>query len=249
DRPYESSEVKFERLLNFLLLPPHLEQVLYFGTLTCLDAWLYTFTILPLRFLKAAGILIRWWGETLIHEVRFICGFIYHGIGRVWLRQRGRSFNHDAGPASRSVSRSDRSTSRNPLSQTYPGRQPDVMERLAPSPMQRQESGRKHKRRWGQRHRRTRSHPSSLSSGHKADLLQGAVIIVSCIILLRLDASRMYHSIRGQATIKLYVIYNLLEVCDKLLAALGQDIFECLFSIETLGRGADGRSKILRPLG
>lgn len=30
---------------------------------------------------------------------------------------------------------------------------------------------------------------------------------------------------------------------------MGQDIFECLFSIETLGRGADGRSKILRPLG
>lgn len=83
---------------------------------------------------------------------------------------------------------------------------------------------------------------------------------------MKLDASRMYHSIRGQATIKLYVIYNVLEVrrlgfsltrlmlmcfqvCDKLFSALGQDIFECLFSVETLGRDLHGRSKVIRPLG
>ena len=51
--PYESSKVKFERLLNFLILPPQLEQVLYFGSLACLDAWLHTFTILPLRFFQS----------------------------------------------------------------------------------------------------------------------------------------------------------------------------------------------------
>jgi len=34
-----------------------------------------------------------------------------------------------------------------------------------------------------------------------------------------------------------------------LLAALGQDIFECLFSNETIERGPDGRSKLLRPFG
>jgi Eukaryotic membrane protein family len=39
------------------------------------------------------------------------------------------------------------------------------------------------------------------------------------------------------------------QVCDKLFAALGQDIFECLFSNETLERDVDGRSKILRPFG
>lgn len=36
---------------------------------------------------------------------------------------------------------------------------------------------------------------------------------------------------------------------DKLFSALGQDIFECMFSDETLERDLDGRSKILRPLG
>ncbi|KAJ8124054.1 hypothetical protein O1611_g9451 [Lasiodiplodia mahajangana] len=59
DGPYESSAVKFERLLNALLLPPYLEQVMYFGTLACFDAWLYTFTILPMRFLTAVGVLVR----------------------------------------------------------------------------------------------------------------------------------------------------------------------------------------------
>ncbi|KAK5007189.1 hypothetical protein LTR28_005582 [Elasticomyces elasticus] len=58
----------------------------------------------------------------------------------------------------------------------------------------------------------------------------------------------MYHGIRGQAAIKLYVIYNVLEVCDRLFSALGQDLLECLFSKETLERKPDGRSKIIRPL-
>ncbi|KAK8919799.1 Endoplasmic reticulum membrane protein 65 [Metarhizium anisopliae] len=99
------------------------------------------------------------------------------------------------------------------------------------------------------RHKRTKSIPSSLSAFHKADLLQGAVIICSSFALMTLDASRMYHFIRAQSAIKLYVIYNILEVGDRLLSALGQDILECLFSNETLSRNPSGRSKILLPLG
>lgn len=106
--PYESSKVKFERLLNFLLLPPQLEQVLYFGSMACLDAWLYTFTILPLRFVKAATILIQWWGHVIAKEVRFITGFIYHGSGRFWHRQRGRRGSTSSTDRSRSVSRVSR---------------------------------------------------------------------------------------------------------------------------------------------
>lgn len=97
------------------------------------------------------------------------------------------------------------------------------------------------------RHRRTKSMPSSLNSFHKADLLQGLVIIFSSIFLMNLDASRMYHFIRAQSAMKLYVIYNVLEVGDRLLSALGQDIFECLFSSETLSRNSSGRSKVLLP--
>jgi hypothetical protein len=213
--PYESSKVKFERLLNFLILPPQLEQVLYFGSLACLDAWLHTFTILPLRFFKAAWILIQWWGQVLAREARFISGFIYHGSGRMWHRQRGRRGSIDSTSRSRSVSRASRpSLSTTSSYQVRPGTIPEVpngaprggVENLRP------EVERKSRQGWGRRHRRTKSHPSSLSSYHKADLLQGAVIVCSCIILMKLDASRMYHYIRGQSAIKLYVIFNALEV-------------------------------------
>jgi hypothetical protein len=219
ESPYESSKIKFERLLNFLLLPPQLEQVLYFGSLACLDAWLYTFTILPLRFFKAAAILIQWWGEVLAKEARFILGFIYHGAGRFWHRHRERRGSTDSSSRSRSVSRARRPAASTTSSfQSQSGRAAEtfnvngngngngVREHF------KFDSERKSRQGWGRKHRRTKSQPSSLSSNHKADLLQGAVIICSCILLMKLDASRMYHNIRGQSAIKLYVIYNALEV-------------------------------------
>jgi hypothetical protein len=55
---------------------------------------------------------------------------------------------------------------------------------------------------------------------HKADILKGLLVIASCAILMRFDASKMYHGIRGQAAIKLYVIYNVLEVWTNVLAVL-----------------------------
>lgn len=80
------------------------------------------------------------------------------------------------------------------------------------------------------------------------------LVIFSVVILLPLtDASKIYHSIRGQDTIKLYVIFNALEVrhqarsdslaptnmsmvkiADRLLTSIGQDIMDCLFSRSTL---------------
>lgn len=48
----------------------------------------------------------------------------------------------------------------------------------------------------------------------KADILRTLLLVVSIVILGPLtDASKIYHSIRGQDTIKLYVIFNALEVC------------------------------------
>ncbi|KAG9243477.1 eukaryotic membrane protein family-domain-containing protein [Calycina marina] len=250
DTPYESSQIKFERLLNFLLLPPQLEQVLFFGSFACLDALLYTFTILPLRFFKALAILVGWWFQVLAKEVRFVGGFVWHGAGRMWSRQRESGLDTPA--RSRSVSRVRRSeTSAQSSYQSQPLRTQSANQGLNKSLNMdkfKAELARKNRAGWTRRHHRAKSQPSTLSSNHKADLLQGLVIICSCVILLKLDASRMYHSIKGQAAIKLYVIYNLLEVCDKLFSALGQDIFECLFSDETLERAADGRSKVIRPL-
>ncbi|KAI1820684.1 DUF747-domain-containing protein [Xylaria intraflava] len=265
DTPYESSAVKFERLLNALLLPPYLEQIMYFGTLACFDAWLYTFTILPMRFLTAVGVLVSWWLYVIWKELRWVVGFVWLGIGRLWRRgrrgrtlSRGRSDNSQApsdAEQSRSRARGGSSTAR----QNGVARQRNISDSHGPSSSGEQPRSNasgvfhppKHAmpRPGHSRHRRTKSIPSNLTSYHKADLLQGAVLICSAIALSNLDASRMYHFIRAQSSMKLYVIYNILEVADRLLSAIGQDILECLFSSETLSRNSSGRSKVLLPFG
>jgi hypothetical protein len=240
DFPYESAKVKFERLQNFLLLPPNLEQVLWFGAIACLDSWLYTFTILPLRFLKALSILGQWFAQNLAREVRYLSSFVYSGIGRVWERRQSSV----SGSRRPSFTGSDQS--RRPSMVDLASEPTPRLNSHVPPPSQIE---RKRKTAPGVRgHRRAKSTPSALLPNHKADLLQGLLIAFTTAFLMLFDASRMYHSIRGQAAIKLYVIYNVLEVFDRLFSALGQDVLECLFSKETLERDERGRSKIIRPL-
>lgn len=219
DSPYESSRVKIERLLNFLLLPIHLEGCLLFGVLVCLDCWLYVFTILPLRVVKSSYMLFQTLLRNTYRETRYILSSVVSGTHRIWTRRRELS-----SPPSPEVSRTS--------SEVHLPQEKDNRSRS----------------RSYRNHKRVKSLPSNLQSSDKADVLKGALIVCTCLILLRLDASRMYHWVRGQAAIKLYVIYNLLEVCDRLLSALGQDVLECLFSREVLERKQNGRSKVLRPL-
>lgn len=59
---------------------------------------------------------------------------------------------------------------------------------------------------------RTRKY-KHLRLSHKCDIVKVALLVGTVIILQRMtDASQMYHSVRGQETIKLYVIFNVLEV-------------------------------------
>ena len=52
-----------------------------------------------------------------------------------------------------------------------------------------------------------------LPPAQKADLLRTLLLIATiCILYPLADASKIYHFIRGQDTIKLYVIFNALEV-------------------------------------
>ena len=241
DFPYESSHVKIERLQNFLLLPPQLEQVLWFGALACLDAWLFSFTILPLRFLKALAILGRSWVRNFAMEIRFVGAFVYAGMGRMWRRRQQRpreSLDGSAGPEAMSAAKRSAGPA---LTSTA------TAEGASNATSSTPELNYKSRGAFGRRHRRTKSVPSALRPDQKADILKGLLIMISCVILMYFDASRMYHGIRGQAAIKLYVIYNVLEVCDRLFSALGQDILECLFSKESLERKPDGRSKVFRP--
>ncbi|KAH6578135.1 hypothetical protein BASA50_007612 [Batrachochytrium salamandrivorans] len=72
---------------------------------------------------------------------------------------------------------------------------------------------------------------ASLKPAQKTDLIKGALVSICTYILQYFDASRLYHSVRGQALIKLYVIFNVLEICDKLCSAFGHDILDSLFSL------------------
>lgn len=64
----------------------------------------------------------------------------------------------------------------------------------------------------------------------KRDIVTIIVIMLSVIVLSsqRLDISRMYHEVRGLAHIKLYVMFGVLEVADKLCSSLGQDLLNIL---------------------
>ncbi|GAN06292.1 DUF747-domain-containing protein [Mucor ambiguus] len=79
-----------------------------------------------------------------------------------------------------------------------------------------------------------------LKASQKCDLLKGFLIIITCIVMCWLDPSRIYHSIRGQAVLKLYVVFNVLEICDKLCCSVGVDILDALFSKSTLGNPEQG---------
>lgn len=61
------------------------------------------------------------------------------------------------------------------------------------------------------------------------DAARACMIILSCICLTQLHISWLYHFIRGETAIKLYAIYNILEVVDKLFCSIGHDITDALY--------------------
>jgi hypothetical protein len=51
-----------------------------------------------------------------------------------------------------------------------------------------------------------------LEPAQACDILKGIILVVCCIIVNYIDTSMMNHLVRGQAVIKLYVFYNMLDV-------------------------------------
>lgn len=60
----------------------------------------------------------------------------------------------------------------------------------------------------------------------------GCLVVLICgVALLQLtDISLIYHFIRGQGTVKLYVVFNVLEIFDKLCQSFGGDVLQVLFN-------------------
>uniref|UniRef100_A0A8C6KCY9 Transmembrane anterior posterior transformation 1 n=1 Tax=Nothobranchius furzeri TaxID=105023 RepID=A0A8C6KCY9_NOTFU len=140
----EHNEAKYterrERVYTCMRIPKELEKLMIFGFFLCADAFLYIFTLLPLRVLLA---LLRLFTLPC-------CGF-----------------------------RSDGS-------------------RL-------------------------------LQPAQVCDMLKGLILVLCFSMMHYVDYSMMYHLIRGQSVIKLYIIYNMLEVADRLISSFGQDILDALY--------------------
>uniref|UniRef100_A0A8D0B4U8 Transmembrane anterior posterior transformation 1 n=1 Tax=Salvator merianae TaxID=96440 RepID=A0A8D0B4U8_SALMN len=138
----EHNEAKYterrERVYTCMRIPRELEKLMIFGIFLCLDAFLYVFTLLPLRVFLAM--------------FRFI---------------------------------------------TLPC--------------------------YGLRDKRL------LQPAQVCDIFKGVILVICYFMMHYVDYSMMYHLIRGQSVIKLYIIYNMLEVADRLFSSFGQDILDALY--------------------
>ncbi|CAN0007110.1 unnamed protein product [Scytosiphon promiscuus] len=61
------------------------------------------------------------------------------------------------------------------------------------------------------------------------DWMRGATIAAALCSLQFLEMSRVYHYIRGQAMVKLYVLIAMVEIFDKLMCSFGQDALDSLY--------------------
>ncbi|GMF13598.1 unnamed protein product [Phytophthora lilii] len=64
---------------------------------------------------------------------------------------------------------------------------------------------------------------------HFYDLMVAVIMAVGTTVLGHVDMSRVYHAIRGQAMIKLYVLFTMIEIFDRLFSSLGQDVLDSLY--------------------
>ncbi|XP_064813933.1 transmembrane anterior posterior transformation protein 1 homolog [Oncorhynchus masou masou] len=68
-----------------------------------------------------------------------------------------------------------------------------------------------------------------LQPAQVCDVMKGFIVVLCYVMMSYVDYSMMYHLIRGQSVIKLYIIYNMLEVADRLFSSFGQDILDALY--------------------
>ncbi|XP_049599817.1 transmembrane anterior posterior transformation protein 1 homolog isoform X1 [Syngnathus scovelli] len=149
----EHNEAKYterrERVYTCMRIPKELEKLMIFGFFLCVDAFLYVFTLLPLRVLLA-----------VLRLLTLPCfGF-----------------------------------------------------RARTCPYCRRSSGSR-----------------LLQPAQVCDILKGLILVLCFFMMHYVDYAMMYHLIRGQSVIKLYLIYNMLEVADRLFSSFGQDILDALY--------------------
>lgn len=89
---------------------------------------------------------------------------------------------------------------------------------------------------------------SHLRPAEICDLLKGIVVVGCWAATWKVDTSMMYHLVKSQSVIKLYIFYNMLEVGDRLFSAFGQDTIDALLWTATEPRRAHARAQHLGTL-
>ncbi|CAN7938917.1 unnamed protein product, partial [Ixodes hexagonus] len=149
-------EDRREKFYIFFKIPRELEKFILYGFFQCADAFLFVFTLLPLRFMLALWFLLIYALKT---------------VSSIFMKTRG----------------------------------------AAPSRV--------------------------LQPAEICDLLKGVILIAVCFLVSYVDTSMLYHIVKSQSVIKLYIFFNMLEVADKLFSSFGQDILDALFWTATEPRG------------
>lgn len=70
---------------------------------------------------------------------------------------------------------------------------------------------------------------SILKPAETCDMLKGFILLVCSILMCYIDTNMMYHLVKSQSVMKLYIFFNMLEVGDRLFSAFGQDTIDALF--------------------
>lgn len=70
---------------------------------------------------------------------------------------------------------------------------------------------------------------SLLQPAEMCDLLRGIILVSATLVMSYVDTSALYHMVKTQSVIKLYVGYNILEVVDKLSSTSACDVLDALF--------------------
>ncbi|CAH2084788.1 unnamed protein product [Euphydryas editha] len=73
------------------------------------------------------------------------------------------------------------------------------------------------------------SRKTILKPAETCDVLKGFILLICSILMCYIDTNMMYHLVKSQSVMKLYIFYNMLEVGDRLFSAFGQDTIDALF--------------------
>ncbi len=71
---------------------------------------------------------------------------------------------------------------------------------------------------------------SSILKQHRCDIARGTLIAIALYVVSHVSTAELYHYVRAQSTMKLYVIFNMLAIFDRLLTSLGDDIYDAMFT-------------------